>query len=50
MEGYLLCCFGKELYFQLCVRCIKNIRMFDPLRTICILTDNPEKLMKWLTF
>lgn len=50
MEGYLLCCFGKELYFQLCVRCIKNIRMFDPLRNICILTDNPEKLMKWLTF
>lgn len=44
MEGYLLCCFGSELYFKLCIRTIKNIREFDKTRNICILTDNPTSL------
>jgi hypothetical protein len=41
-EGYLLCCFGENLYFQLTLRAIGNIRQFDISRTICVLTDNPE--------
>jgi len=48
-EGYLLCCFGKELYFKLTLRAIKNIRVYDNERYICILTDDVlffEQLIK----
>jgi hypothetical protein len=39
-EGYLLCCFGKEIYFRLTLMAIKNIRVYDTERPICIITDN----------
>ena len=39
-EGYLLCCFGKEIYFNLTLRAIENIRVYDTERPICIITDN----------
>lgn len=41
-EGYLLCCFGDNLYFKLTLRAIENIRQYDTSRMICVLTDDPE--------
>jgi len=41
-EGYLLCCFNDEKYFKLAHRIVKNIRIYDSYRQICILTDNPD--------
>lgn len=39
-EGYILCCFGNTIYFDLATRLISNIRKYDINRYICILTDN----------
>jgi len=39
-EGYLLCCFGENLYFKCAKRLIQCIRKHDNKRSICILTDN----------
>lgn len=39
-EGYLLCVFGKQNYFNLANRIISNIFKYDNIRQICILTDN----------
>jgi hypothetical protein len=40
MKGYILCCFGDLLYFELTKRLIQNIRKYDNHRNISILTDN----------
>ena len=42
-EGYLLCVFGDDIYYKLSKRMINNIRKYDNIRKICILTDNIEK-------
>jgi len=40
-EGYLLCVFGpNNIYYDLSIRLIENIRKFDKFRPIGILTDN----------
>ena len=49
-EGYLFCVFGKKLYYSLLIRAVKNIRIFDNKRPICILTDNPVLVNKSLFF
>lgn len=48
-EGYMFCCFGKDLYFKLANRLVNSIRRFDKQRPICILTDNEIKLAEHLT-
>lgn len=48
-EGYLFCAFGKKLYYSLCIRAVKNIRLFDNKRPICILTDNPSLVNKYIS-
>jgi len=45
-EGYLLCAFGKEPYYQITKRLIENIKKFDKKRKICVLTDNPALFNK----
>lgn len=39
-EGYLLCCFGDQAYHRMACRSVQNIRLFDQIRPICILTDD----------
>jgi hypothetical protein len=41
-QGYILNCFGDEMYFKLTKKLVSNIRQYDSQRGICILTDNPD--------
>ena len=38
-QGYILNCFGDEMYFKLTKKMVSNIRQYDSQRGICILTD-----------
>jgi len=43
-EGYLLCVFGEtDKYYKLAIRLITNIRLFDSLRKIVVLTDDVNR-------
>lgn len=41
-EGYLFCVGGDILYYKLLHRAIITLRKFDPVRPICVVTDNME--------
>jgi hypothetical protein len=49
-EGYLFCVGGKDLYYKLLTRAIQTLRQFDPIRPICVLTDDIDQAKSYSQF
>lgn len=49
-EGYLFCVGGEDLYYKLLRRAIETLRKFDPIRPICIVTEDVDRAKLYCNF
>jgi hypothetical protein len=49
-EGYLFFAGGSELYYKLLQRVVRNLREFDPVRPVCILSDDIERAKQYCPY